>query len=431
MCLGLILTIAIAAHPAAQPAQASPLQSRIVIARIDAVSFERADFRLQAAVRTPSDLTVRRLSFSDSAVEGVPVWIPPIAGVWKLKAGEEFMIPGELLVQLYARDLARAERVADVIQRGSLRLTTTVEIEFATPWPGRLLLMGPSQTAIAGVELTLPFAAGPAALQPLLRLGASVAESVRDRLAPIAAWAGNQLPERRGLLDRFASAIEAVTTDYTIEDETGVRTARTDRALGFWWTPRTFCTTREALEPWRFDFAEAAVLQVGSGRLAPGSVTVTVGSGEMRPARRLDGIALGRRLRTLKERKLYTPVDDVPRTIKVLDRESDANLACLHLDAASAPAPLNGLRGAPPPALAAFAAERPALGLMWTETVGRVDNGFRLRVPLTHHAYGSPLVSSAGVAGILVAHTRALDVAAIERAAGRAVEARDLAAAPR
>jgi hypothetical protein len=286
--------------------------------------------------------------------------------------------------------------------------------------------MGPSQTAIAGIELTLPFAAGPEALQPLLRLGAGVAERVRDRLAPIVARVQDERPERRALLDRYGPAIGIVTTNYTIEDDGGGHTARTNRALGFWWTAQTFCTTREALEPWRFDFAEAAVLQIGHGRIAPESVQMVLASRDRLASRQLDAFGVGRRLRKASERKLYTDVDGIPRTIRVLDREGESNVTCLHFGAASGSTPFPG-NHASSPLLAAFAVEQQSLGLAWTESVPEGGHGLRLRVPLTHHAYGSPLVSSAGIAGIVVAPARALDITAIQRAAGRAVDIGDLA----
>ena len=89
-------------------------------------SLAQADVRVELALRASRNLTVRRLSFSESAVEGMPVWIDEVEGDWRLRAGEEFLLPGTLRARVSALDVLQMEHLAQALRRRAVTVRTTV-----------------------------------------------------------------------------------------------------------------------------------------------------------------------------------------------------------------------------------------------------------------------------------------------------------------
>jgi len=399
------------------------IEPRVVDASIEHVSLEKLDVAVHVAVRASHRATIRAVAITDAFVEGVPVSIAPIAGEWQLVPGQDLVLPQTLRVSAYARDAIGTQDLGAIVRHGSVTVRANVEVEVATPWPGRLLFLPSRQTVVKEIVVAVPIATGPSLLQPLTRLGADLADAAQRVAAPFIDAGLNRLPARRALLTRVGNAVATITTTYTIA-AAGTRTTRSQRAVGFWWTSGVFCTTQDALEPWRFDVADASALQAG-GRLDGDAGTVRIGATSVHPAIDLSLGAADSRLPAPRERRLFALAGGAARRIRVGDREDVSNVQCIRLRDGDDLAGLVAIdsEGAasstPGPDIAAFAHGR-SIGVVWTGLGPGADGRLALRAPLHRYAFGSPLVGEGGVVGIVASPSTAWPVAVVREAASRA-----------
>ena len=403
------------------------VEPRIVEARLGRVSLEQVDVSLRVALRASQSATIRSIAFTDAFVGQVPVWIERVDGDWPLVAGRELVIPQAMQVRIHARDAIGADDLGAIVRKGAVTVRASVEVAIETPWLARLMFMGPTRTLVRHVVLEMPIQAGPLSLGPLARIGADLADAAQRGAATWLATGLNRLPARSAMVLRYGGAVAGVTTRYAIEGS-GPADARERRAAGVWWSPAVFCTTREAIEPWRFDVADATALQLGGARLRRDRGAVHIAATADRPALDIDLAALDQMLPAPSERKLYTLVDGRTRRLRLADRNAASNLVCLQIvDAsatgatvASSPAAASASpTGSAASDVAAFSPGR-ALGVVWTSVTPAPDERLLIATPLHRLSFGSPLVSGDRVVGLVASPTTAWSAALVATAASRA-----------
>jgi len=403
------------------------VEPRIVEARLGRVSLEQVDVSLQVALRASRAATIRSIAFTDAFVGQVPVWIERVEGNWPLERGRELVIPRPVQVRIHARDAVGAEDLGAIVRKGAVTVRASVEVAIETPWLARLMFMGPTRTLVREVVLELPIQLGSSYLGPLARIGADLADAAQRGAATWLATGLNRLPARSAMVLRYGGAVAAVTTRYAVEGA-GSPDARERRAAGVWWSPAVFCTTREAIEPWRFDVADAIALQLGGARLRRDRGAVHIAATADRPALDIDLAVLDQMLPAPAERKLYTLLDGRTRRLRLADRNAASNLVCLQIADAPAPAataaPSPGDAAASPTNIAAgdVAAFSPgrSLGVVWTSVTPARDDRLRIATPLHRLSFGSPLVSGDRMVGLVASPTTAWPAAFVATAASRA-----------
>ena len=398
------------------------VEPRIVEATLAGVSLDRVDVSLRIALRASRAATIRSIAFTDAYVGQVPVWIEPVDGDWPLAAGQELLIPEPMQVRLHARDAVGADDLGAIVRRGAVTVRASVEVAIATPWLARLLFRGATQTVVRDVVLDMPIATGPAHLTPLARIGADIVDVAQRGAATWLATGLNRLPARSAMVARFGGAVASVTTRYAVAG--GVTpAAREKRAAGVWWSPAVFCTTREAIEPWRFDVADATALQLGGAHLDRDRGRVQIGATRDHPAIDLDMAALEPALPSPDERKLYTLVDGRPRRLRLADRGAESNLVCVQMG--TIPPAAGASRGAAAAGaassdVAAFSPGR-SLGIVWTSVSATRDDRLRIATPLHRASFGSPLVAGDRLVGLVASPTTAWPATIVDATAARAL----------
>jgi hypothetical protein len=404
------------------------VEPRIVEARLGRVSLEQVDVSLRVGLRASKAATIRSIAFTDAFVGRVPVWIERVDGDWPLEPGRELVIPAPMQVRIHARDAIGADDLGAIVRRGAVTVRASVEVGIATPWLARLMFMGPTRTLVRDVVLDLPIEAGVSSLGPLARIGADLADAAQRGAGTWLTAALTHLPARSALILRHGGSVAAVTTRYAVD---GAATAggRERRAAGVWWSPAIFCTTREALEPWRFDVADATALQLGGARLRRERGTVHVAATSDRPALDMALALLDQVLPAPNERRLYTLVDGRTRRLRLADRDAASNLVCLRVDAgasgtaatAHAPTRAGGsLAGISAVDVAAFAPNR-SLGVVWTSVTPARNDRLRIATPVHRLSFGSPLVSGDRIVGLVASPTTAWPAGVVDAAAARAI----------
>jgi len=409
------------------PSDQVTVEPRIVEARLGRVSLEQIDVSLKVALRASQAATIRSIAFTDAFVGQVPVWAERVQGDWPLEPGRELVIPELVQVRIHARDALGADDLGSIVRKGAVTVRASVEVAVETPWLARLMFMGPTRTLVRDVVLELPIQTGVSYLGPLARIGADLADAAQRGAATWLASGLSHLPARGAMVLRYGGAVAGVTTRYAIEGS-GPRDARERRAAGVWWSPAVFCTTREAVEPWRFDVADATALQLGGARLRRDRGAVHVAATADRPALDIDLAELDQILPAPRERKLYTLLDGRTRRLRLADRDAESNLVCLQVGDAAAsaatatPSPA-GPSGLPASSaggdVAAFSPGR-SLGVVWTSVTPGKDDRLLIATPLHRLSFGSPLVSTDRVVGLVASPTTAWPASLVATAAGRA-----------
>jgi hypothetical protein len=423
----LALMVPVRAEKPGAPASTRPLFEALVRSvGIESASLSQIDARIEVALRASRDVTVRRLSFRDSSVEGVPVWIDEVAGEWRLRRGQELLLPQALRARAPTMDLLQMERLADAVRRRVVTVRTTVGVDVATPWSARLFFAGPTRPAIVRAEVEAPLGGSSDMWQPLVALSALVGQRLRNTLSPVTAGLRDLSPGRRALVEAVTPSLATVTVSYDLVTRDGGRQPRARRTLGVAVRADVLCTTREALEPWRFDVDEAVLLQAQGARLAAGAPRLSVtwhGAAGGTPSG-VDAAGLLARLPRIKGRSLRTPVGDRVRRIMLLDRDSDANLVCLSMPSPGSASASAWRGGGVNGSEAAVFVTRPeqAPSLVWARvSEAAAGVGDRLAAPLSPESLGSPVVSSKGLVGILVSDRGLRPLRDLERAAATPV----------
>jgi hypothetical protein len=384
---------------------------RVVDVRVEGVSLERVDVSMQMAVRASRNVTIRTLRFTDGFIDKIPVWVTPISGRWPLRRGEEFVIPSRVAITAYARDALSTASLVELLGRKEVDARAVVEMSFDTPWVARMLRTA-TDVAVTEVAFKAPVPSTPM-LQPLARLGAGVLEFLQRQAAPSLGAGPNGAAASRALAERFGKSVATVETEYEIEGgpAPGRRTVKT---LGLWWTPSTFCTTREAFEPWRYDAADASQLQVEGARLNDGATRMQIRS-VTAPAITIDRREVRRRLPSPQHRRVYSLATGEPRRMRLGLRTASSALLCLRISDEAGPA-LPAAAGAVPAAVFAGEISRP---LVWTDTDAAAGALLTLRTPVHRQSFGSPLMTADGVMGLVASPDTAWDAQAIAAAAAR------------
>jgi hypothetical protein len=387
---------------------------RVVDVKIESVSLERVDVSMQMAVRASRNLTIRTLRFSDGFIDTIPVWVTPLEGRWPLRRGEEFVIPSRISVTAYARDALGAGSLATLLARTEVDARAVVELSFDTPWLARLMRTA-TDVAVTEVAFKAPVPSTPL-LAPLAKLGAGVLEFLQRQAAPSLAAGPNGAAASRDLLDRFGHSVATIETAYEIEGgpAPGRRTAKT---LGVWWTASTFCTTREALEPWRYDAADASQLQVEGARLRDSATTLQLRSASGASVT-IDPRDLRRQLPSRQDRRVYSLATGEPRRMRLGLRTAPSALICLKVsDEAGTALPIATAAAPAANPAAAFSGE-PSRTLVWTDTAA-AGTLLSLKTPVHRRSFGSPLVTGDGVVGMVASAESAWNAQAIAAAAAR------------
>jgi hypothetical protein len=270
--------------------------------------------------------------------------------------------------------------------------------------------------AVTEVAFKAPVPAPPMP-QGLAQVGAGVLEFLQRQAAPRFAAGPNGAAGNREVLDRFARSVATLETEYQL-DGGSLPGSRTIKTLGVWWTPSIYCTTREALEPWRYNPSDASQLQLEGAWLRDAATRMHI-----RPvagsAIAIDAGELRRRLPRPDDRRVFSLATGEPRRMRLAVRTAPSALVCLRLRDEEAPA-LPALATAAAPVPAAVFAWEPSRGLVWTDAVAN-GSMLTLRTPVHRQSLGSPLVTGNAVVGLVASPDTAWSAHAIALAAARAV----------
>ena len=90
---------------------------------------DRVRFQLHLGGIAQNDISIRALSFDNATVNGVPVFLPPTSGTFKLTRGRELRDVGSLHATLYFRDLDTLEPLRDMVRDRKADVRATIRLQ--------------------------------------------------------------------------------------------------------------------------------------------------------------------------------------------------------------------------------------------------------------------------------------------------------------
>ncbi|MEE8200773.1 MAG: hypothetical protein V3R29_06355 [Candidatus Acidoferrales bacterium] len=405
------------------------------------VTTEQIELTLTLGLRAQKGLRLHQVTFEKLRVNELPFYVDPVLEELKLKEGE----PAELALKLtlYYRDLDSLRPLRLLLSESRIRLEGTAYLDVKLGALHQVLTL--SRRARVPVtlreELALEIPGGEPVRQAALQMRSSAAaaletagEAVETGLTWTSRW-------RRELWENYAPRVLLAYLQF------GLR-GKEDRVVrfecfgaGFRIGPDQFILPKELVHPWKFDPEIAGVLKREGLRLDAESYDLWVwpANARMRDAEGELDPTSAFRLRAGQLRLVRTPEDDDiesvwvpqpegrPQKIKLHRRDSPANLALLeftdpaaHLEPASPeaePAPEEAgwerLALFRFPGGVAAAEARPDLVLLPATTE---EKRIRLGAGVDPSAWGTPLISPAGIVGVVQNETNGLILEEVLRA---------------
>lgn len=270
---------------------------QVVVDRVEWVGLEhdRVRLALHLHVDAKEPVAIRNLRFERMTIAGMPFYLAPTPGRIEIPAPALDPIP----VTIYLRDISAVSALRQMVESGSVSIRGAARFEAELPFLLRVVLF--SSTALVAAPL--------ASDVPFLVPGGVIGRAAALAAVEAAGKASSLLKRLRRQDQIYAEILPAVfplRTTYTIDNQTFHR-----QAIGFLIAPGRILTTNEAVEPWRYDPAQAA-----------SRVTSTQTAGILRILRTDAEI----------EPTFVSPEDGKPIRIPLARRAANRNMAILEVN---------------------------------------------------------------------------------------------------
>jgi hypothetical protein len=392
----------------AGPAPKPPISARIESLGIANVTPDHVELQLTLAISPTTRVTLQSARFEGMRLNEIPIYVAPLRDKLELNpaAGTRSVPLGPILI--YYRDLEVLDPVRRMVAEQSANLSGLARLRVELTPLQRIFTFGPNlrvlaplhqrmQVDVPGGNVGRRSAAGVlAAADAAIRLGEEAVNRVKEHFG----WTDD-------LTRQYGQSLLTIETRYRYNIG-GQSTTRLVKGVGFRIRPDRFVTTAELVRPWLYDPEVAQLLHSGAAvldesqydlRVMPGGLTlankqlrvIDAGSGTenvlVTVGGKLYGVDVGRR--------------DFDRNVALIEfvAPPPAGIA-VHVTATSArewdrAAVFRPRGGSPRNFEVIYVRAR------------RVDNRIELLDPTDSTAFGSPLVVSEGLIGIVQSESTA------------------------
>jgi hypothetical protein len=404
----------------ARPAVAQPQSD---LAELQVRSVELSDIgpdSVVAAVRVSatarSSATLRGLAFDEVNINGVRVHVPPVAGPFRLRAGEAVADLPDLQIVLTFRELDSLDPLRRAVREGRARVQAQVRAEVELNLFQKLALLANRAWATLKVDqdVTVSVPGGP--LGRVAALGAlAAAEPVWIAGQSAQNWRRNRTALAESVRSSLPGPLVSLETRYDLKARDGEIAPMRVCRLGMLTADGQVIAPAEVLEPWSFDDALAEAFERGDVSvdesnfeiLATPLSTARTYSLKRREVRIVRGLRGAESAISTSTKRRY----------HVRFRNSDTNAALLEIPALKHGGPgfqmaLQAGDGEWRPA-AVVRLVRPdsqAAPVLWLTEARLREGRYQIKDPVDTPAYGSPLWIEGGVAGLLQDESSAAEI---------------------
>jgi hypothetical protein len=390
------------------------------------VSREGVRLGISLSVLSGQDVRVQQVSFENLRANDVPVYIAPSTEPFRLVKGQSVRFPRPLQVSIYYRDLDTVQPLVVMLQEGRIRLDGTLTMDLELPVAAKVALLSRRGRVRVNFRQALPaeLPGGELVRKGAIAVVETAGKALETARSGVASGLNLASERRRRLLEEYAPALLLAQARFTLRQADGAEMSYDCFGVGFRISPAQFIVTKELVGPWKYDRSIADALHRKQLRLQNNSIDLWVwpaGTKLGEGANEASASAL--RLSRGDIRVVRTPADQtetvlspgvkrLPRKVRVLRREAATNVALLEFrGTVGLPNVAELKRGAETgptrwDSVALFrfprgaAAEQVQPDILFLPAV-RDGARLRLLTPVDSSAWGSPLVSSEGVVGVV------------------------------
>jgi hypothetical protein len=369
-----------------------------------------ADVQIQATATATT--TLRSLTLERVTLNNLRVTLPPLNRELKLVAGQPVTGIPPLRARLAFRELDSLESVRQIVRNGSVRVRGVLRGQIQLNLFQKLALLGGGAWVVTRIDRDVPVEIPGGELGRFAALTALTgAEPIWAASAPIRqAWQTMQDRVVRATdLPSISRSLVALETRFDLKSRSGDIVSMRHWSAGFAAGNGRIIAPAESIEPWIFDAGIAEAIAAREVSPVPSSVEIvltTAAAGS--PSQVFSSLHGG--LRIVKKLSATTTVVSTTtrERFRVRFRGDDANAALLEVRGWTAPTvPLAERRADWQPAAIVIPrrqSDRVEPELLHTAV--RFEEGrYRLRDPVDPAAFGSPIWTEDGVAGLLQEET--------------------------
>lgn len=346
------LVLALSATAGAQTSSDQPI-ARVEVndLRVVSVASDRIQFAGRVMLRANDRVEVHRVAFNGVTLAGTPVFLAPIDTRFEIQAGALSVLPGELQITTYFRDLDAAafERA---LSSPAIKVEGEAAVDAELNFFQSVALLRRTVTAHVQVsgELPVTFPGGPLTrdavllalrtFKPVLGAGGAAVNGATSSLG---------LSWNQEMLQRYGDSLVYVVSTYNMRDKRGSVTPFSWTGVGFRISPSDVVVPKEAVRPWEFDTRAILLAQTAKAKVVAEGTDLLLFTQGMRvegsPQSPTNGLSLARREVTLvREGDSDAEVSVVAdgkdrRRASVQKRVSLKNVAMLRISDAGAAAP--------------------------------------------------------------------------------------------
>jgi hypothetical protein len=372
---------------------------------------DHALLEVRTVVAVSHDVTVQRVRFEGMHLGAIPVFLEPIDAPFEAKAGQVIYLR-PIPITVFYRDLGALDTLQSAIEDGELRVWGQARVDLNLNLLDRIQLMqwaGKSDLPIqARMAITIPGGQlGKRAAITALRAARQAFTLAGATLSGLGVGGDR---DAQAMTGRFAPSMLMVESRYSLQMADGHRVDMSPHGLGFRVSDKSFIVTAEMLEPWRYDADAAVLLEMKQATIIADSVDLLVwpaDAGPDEPARKLSNGDFRVDQASGKVDSVMVPTSGKRIRIQLARRDVDKNLAVLTFNQERDWRPQ--ISSAPREVASRTAWDKVAafrfqdggkLELIWVP-VRRSEGRLVLDSPVDMSAFGSPLLTSDGVIGMV------------------------------
>jgi hypothetical protein len=349
--------------------------------------------------------TLQSLLFDHTSIDTLPLNLPPIDGPIKLRARETVALP-VIRVRLSFRELDSLSPLRQLVTARTGRFHAVIRGRLSLNLFARLALRTSGAWVVTRVDQQVPVEA------PGGRFGRDAAFGVLTLAEPL--WRVARAVQARSdaaIAARASTAlgqsVVALDTHYALESRTGQVSRMRHTAVGFLVDQSTILAPGEVVEPWLFDASVAEGLDHGDVTLVRSTVDIVATPAFSRiPDRPLSLRGGGLRVVKHVSATELAVSPTTRRRFALRLRSADANLALLRVSgwtsAGVEPLVRSDSPQWQPATIVRLRRDDARIEPLFMQTAIRSSNGrLELRDVVDAGAFGSPIWTEAGVAGIV------------------------------
>ena len=252
--------------PAQTRTEAAPAGEEVHVDKIELLDLQtdRIGFAVTPSIIPSQQVRIMTVTFYGMRINGIPVFVPPVSEEIELHPGVRASLRRPMQFTIYFRDLTSLQPLIDLVKGGRIKVEGNAILEAKLDLLPSILLMKKTAHAPIRIDADLPLdIPGGSLVRDQTLKALSVAEAGRSILSKSLLYLLGTDETQKRLQDRFGRSVFFAVARYEMTDSNHNRYPVEKMGVAFRATDRQVVTTREMVEPWRFDSAIALKLKRG------------------------------------------------------------------------------------------------------------------------------------------------------------------------